>query len=159
MSNTGNILSELVEDHVKFLVLTADIVGHTISNQSWIRAKSYLSPAEKFRITDPIMMAPELFSKAVVTPFNHILYKEREKVRIYVKYDFLTYENAACNEFLLHGAPFDKPQVIDLDGVSHVVSRSVDDPNKIIGIVSVEKTETADIYNRLLEILPTKGRT
>jgi hypothetical protein len=149
-------MSELSEDHIKFLVLTADIVGHTISNQGWIRAKSYLSPAEKFRITDPIMMAPELFAKATIQPFNHIVYKEREKIRIYVKYDFLTYENAACNEFLLRGAPFDKPQSIDLPGVTHVVSRSVDDPNKIIGIVSVEKTELADIYNRLLEILPTR---
>lgn len=157
MSPTDNILSELLADHVKFLVLSADLVGHLISNQGWIRARSYLSPAEKFRITDPIMMAPEIFEKVTISVFNKILYKERGRIRIYVKYDFLTYENAACNEFLLHGAIFDRPQTIDLVGVSHVISRSPDDPNKIIGIVSVEKTETADIYNRLLDILPTKG--
>jgi hypothetical protein len=156
MSNTSNIMSELSKDHIKFLTLIADIVGHTISNQGWIRAKSYLSPAEKFRITDPIMMAPELFAKATILPFNHIIYKEREKIRIYVKYDFLTSENAACNEFLLRGAPFDKPQSIDLPGVTHAVSRSVDDPNKIIGILSISGIENSSIYNQLLAILPKK---
>lgn len=152
----NNILDELAQDHVKYLVLMADIVGHTISNQGWIRARSYLSPANKFRLTDPIMMAPELFAKTTIIPFNHIIYKERAQIRLYVKYDYLIHENAACNEFLLRGAPLDKPQGIDLPGVTHAISRSADDPNKIIGILAIEVAENADIYNRLLAILPTR---
>ena len=156
MSNTCDILDSLIEDHVKFLLVMADIVGHTISNQGWIRARSYLSPSNKFRITDPIMMAPEIFAHTQVSVFNHITYKERQKINLYVKYDFMTYENAACNEFLLRGAFFEKWQPIDLPGVTHKLSRMADDQNKIIGVLAISKEENSSIYDSLIDILPKK---
>jgi hypothetical protein len=148
------VIDLILEDHKKFLVLMADIVGHTISNVAWSKIRSTLSPVSRFAISDPVSMAPELFEPAGMNVFNRVVFKKRGLIKLYVSYAFKPYEAAGCSEFMLYGgAPLDAAQTVDLFGVSHCMTRAVSNQHNIFSIISIEKDKAADIYSRLMDIL------
>ena len=140
----------LIQDHKKFLILMADVAGCSISESGWARAKSYLSPAFKFDVPDPIMMTTKLFEPANIFLYKYTFYKERKKLKLYVTYQFA--ENATCFEFLLRGAPMHlKQSSDDIPDVVHSLMRGVDDPNAVYGLISIQAKENSEAADTLFE--------
>ena len=152
------VLNVLFTAHKDFLCLNSDIAGVSISDISWSRVKSYLSPENKFIVIQSIMMTDALISKVEIKLTNFVCFKKRKVIKLYVGYTFPGFENAACFEFLLRGASLDTKQLMDMGEVTHQIRRSATDPNKIFGIISVSATENVknddtSLYERLLNTL------
>ena len=131
-----------------------DIAGHSISDSGWIKVKSYLTPVNKFNISDPVMMTPELLMKTELVLNNFIVQKERQLIKLYVSYIFPDYESAACYEFLIRGANLNLKQTLEISGISHKMIRGADDPNKIYGVIALGNQNDADnLYTRVCSTL------
>ena len=160
-------LDFLLEDHKSFLLLMGDIASVSISETGWSHVKSYLSPASKYIVSDPIMMPQAFFDCATVSLRECFLYRGRKLIKIYVNYKFPDYENAAIQEFLIRGASLNLKQIIGMPEVSHEMVKNPDDPNKVCGIISVEavkdSSDAADtiymkVYNTIKTFLLIKNK-
>lgn len=151
---TNNLIASILADHKTYVLTISDIVALSIKDNQWLRIKMLLSPSYKFQITEPMMM-PLLFEK--LEPVLHNKLVTSTSIRLYIHYRFPGFEDAACREFLIAGAPYFKPQSVDLVGVRHYLSKHPDDPNNIFGIVVVENTPDSDTYNRLHDWLNELG--
>ena len=159
MNNTSDILNDLLIEHKSFLLLMSDIAGHAIDGNAWLRVRSYLSPAYKFNLIDPVMMTPQVMEKTELKVSKFVDFKARGQVKLYLDYEFPGYEAAACYEFLLRGAPVQMTYSIGMPEVRHSLMRGIDNPNKLFGIVSISRSgpteiqNPADTYNRVTELL------
>ena len=140
----NTILDKLLEEHKSFLLLMSDVAGHSISENAWIKVRSYLSPTNKFRLIEPIMMTPEILSNTIITINKHIEFTVRGQIKLYLLYTFPDYEDAACNEFLINGASLQMPYSISEPYIEHCVAKSPDDPNKVTGIISISRNSCID---------------
>lgn len=150
-----DILQLLFDSHKDFLCLNSDIASMSISDSSWSRVRSYLSPENKYIVIQSIMMTEALISKVAITLTNLVVFKKRKVIKVYVSYNFPGFENGACFEFLLVGASLNTKQLMEHVGIIHQIRRSASDPNKVFGIISVgaiENTKSDDnsMYERLL---------
>ncbi len=159
MNNISNVLTDLLNEHKSFLLLMSDIAGHAIDGNAWLRVRSYLSPAYKFNLIDPVMMTPQVIEKTDIVLTKHVIFKVRGQVKLYVTYEFPGYEAAACYEFLLRGAPSQMTYSIGLPEVTHSLMKGIDNPNKLFGVISISRSgpteiqNPADTYNRVTELL------
>lgn len=153
MSDICNPLQEVLEDHHKFLMITSDVIAHSITDTQWIRIKSLLSPETRFNIPDCLNFSVLVIPKTKVIPNKVIWFKKRETVVFHLTYEFPSWEGSACKEFFMRGPRSLSPQPVDCNGVTHQISvPNIKDTeiSNIYGVVTVEKVESADTYNRLL---------
>jgi hypothetical protein len=159
MNNISNVLADLLVEHKSFLLLVSDVAGHSIDGNAWLRVRSYLSPNTRYSIIEPIMMTPEIFENTKIFVSKGIEFKARGQIKFYLAYKFPDYEGAACNEFLLRAAPFHMTYSIGLPTIQHSISKGIDDPNKVFGMISISRSgpteiqNAADTYNRVAELL------
>lgn len=150
-----NPLQEILQDHHKFLLITADVISHSITDSQWTRIKSLLSPENKFVIPDSLNFAVLIVPKTIIIPKKLIWFKKRNVLVFHVTYEFSEWEGSACTEFFMRGPRNLLPLTVDCDGVTHQISvpnlKDTEIQN-IYGVVTVEKTKTADTYNRLLDM-------
>lgn len=157
--NTSDILADLMAEHKSFLLLMSDIAGHAIDGNAWLRVRSYLSPAFKFTINDPVMMTTQVMEQTEINVAKVVTFKARGQVKLYLDYGFPGYESAACYEFLLRGAPVQMTYSIGMPEVTHSLMKGIDNPNKLFGIISISRSgpteiqNPADTYNRVTELL------
>jgi hypothetical protein len=155
MRNTYNPLVAVLEDHYKFLLITADVISHSITESQWTRIKSLLSPESRFTIPDALNFSTIIIPKTKCIPNKVIWYEKRQTLVFHLTYDFHSYEGASCTEFFMRGPRSLLPLPIDLVGVTHQISvPNIKDTeiSHIYGVVTVEKAETADTYSKLISM-------
>lgn len=153
----NDVLSILFADHLNMLVSAADVVGHSIDSALWSRIHAMLSPMSKYDVRDPLWMSTMMVPKITMSVDKHVIFVGSGKIKIYLSYEFPEYDGAAISLFLsCKGAPQKFPETFTLPGVSHALSIGVENSGKIHGIVAVQKTQNADIYSKLLEVLEPK---
>lgn len=155
MKNISNPLKEVLEDHEKFLMITADVISHSITDTQWIRVKSLLSPESRFSIPDALNFSDLIISKTKSIPNKVIWYEKREILVFHLNYDFYSWEGGACTEFFMRGPRSLLPYSLDMIGVTHQISvPNIKDTeiSNIYGVLTVEKVKTADTYSRLLNM-------
>ena len=155
MNDICNPLVEVLEDHHKFLLITADVIGHSITESQWVRIRSLLSPESKFTIPDALNFSVIIIPKTKCIPKKVIWYEKRETLVFHLGYEFHSYEGASCTEFFMRGPRSLLPLPVELAGVTHQISvPNIKDTeiSNIYGVVTVEKGETADTYSRLINM-------
>lgn len=147
-------LQKILKNHLEFLLITGDVISHSLTDSQWMRIKSLLSPENKYKIPDALNFATLILPETLIIPRKVVWFKKRELVVFHVAYQFHGWEGASCTEFLLRGPKCLLPLSCNMDGVTHQIyvpnHKDVEITN-IYGIVTVEKTKTADTYNKLLD--------
>lgn len=150
-----NPMLEILEDHKQFLLITSDVIAHSVTDSQWLRIKSLLSPESRFTIPDPLNFNTILIPKTRCIPNKVIWYEKRQILVFHLSYNFHAYEGASCTEFFMRGPRSLLPLSVDMAGVTHQISvPNIKDTeiSNIYGVVTVEKAETADTYSRLLKM-------
>lgn len=162
MIEAPTILDLILEEHKSFLLLMSDIAGHAIDGNAWLKVRSCLSPNNKFTVCDPVSMTTEIFANTEISINKHIEFKARGQVKLYLTYKFPGYESAACCEFLLRGAPFNMMYALNTLNVEHGLTKGIDDPNKVFGMVNIsrrgptENPNNADTLNKVVALLSNR---
>lgn len=155
-NNTYNSpVKTILEDHSKYFNIYTDIISHSLTDTQWLRVKSLLSPEYKYVIPDALNFYSVIMSQVKCIPTKVLWFHKRETIIFHVSYEFPSWEGAACFEFLMRGPRKIPEQVIDLPEVTHsihVPSLSGGEISHIYGVVTVEKSKTADTYNRLINM-------